>query len=48
MRADRPEVDLLLFDEPVSGVLWLYMRRHELTRPLSDIIAGCACPEQNF
>lgn len=29
MRADRPEVDLLLFDEPVSDTPQLYICRHE-------------------
>jgi len=28
MRADRPEVDLLLFDEPVSVVTYLPHRLH--------------------
>lgn len=46
MRADRPEVDLLLFDEPVS----VYTCRHESASftGLADIITGRACPEQNF
>lgn len=46
MRADRPEVDLLLFDEPVS----VYTCRHESASltGLADIITGPACPEQNL
>ena len=41
MRADRPEVDLLLFDEPVSDTTLVYM----YSQGLADIITGCACSE---
>ena len=43
MRADRPEVDLLLFDEPASVTTHITGLHH--SHGLTDIITGRPCPE---
>lgn len=46
MRADRPEVDLLLFDEPVS--VFHTCHTTYISFPRVDVIIGRLCSEQNL